>query len=617
MKSRRIGYVSALACSLFAARALAWESVCYQYSDATLEPSAYSTMSGSACAPSAGPNTARNRWIGGLDEHRRIFETTRALAGLPASVSANLALRVFTSSTMVASGAAQIPSLTPVPFDRAQRATTRIVSIGELAQLPDFSYALWDWATGHETCPLDGVGATAESCHGFATHMGPVNANHFVPISGSFYAHYHSLALARANECAAAASRLGAAGPRFASYLEECESEALALEAVGQHYLQDAWSSGHMWSRWGSPDLADFSGATVDEQRSRAVMVALVSGFVHGSRGVLQALPDWTTFDVNDALCAPNDSVEFVAGGALQHAIGDDYLPLLPANGGTMSVYQSQSDRLYSCATSGLLEVYRAAGQLHGAASPRDPRLTTVDPTSDACFGQRITNRAFVAGAGIQLRIAGAQIDLPVDSRVASMLVPNLARAAGEADVPPALRNRFRLELVRAMSLARVIAKDAPTGTEIANGALGDLLGAHPNGQYPQRTSPAPYVDPALPWPATRDSAAHASERATALATMFHRGHVADWCAAIDAASLQSLRAQARDTTHDAAARAAACEACGEIAERHLRVGTSIAYDLTDEPVCHYLAASPAYVYELAVPGSNRATLARAWCGCP
>ncbi len=28
-----------------------------------------------------------------------------------------------------------------------------------------------------------------------------------------------------------------------------CETEAKVLEAIGQHYLQDAWSMGHLWER--------------------------------------------------------------------------------------------------------------------------------------------------------------------------------------------------------------------------------------------------------------------------------------------------------------------------------------------------------------------------------
>ena len=60
----------------------------------------------------------------------------------------------------------------------------------------------------------------------------------------------------------------------------------------------------------------------------------LASGLLHGARGVLQRLPEWTSYDVNDALCAPHPSVEFVTPtGARYPAIGDDYLDLLPPLG--------------------------------------------------------------------------------------------------------------------------------------------------------------------------------------------------------------------------------------------------------------------------------------------
>jgi len=145
--------------------------------------------------------------------------------------------------------------------------------VGEFTHLPDFSWALWDWASGHETCPLEGASSLAD-CHDFAAHMGPVNSNHFVPQYREYYRHYHQLALARAAECRTLETRLASAAGRFDEYQRECELEALTLEAVGQHYLQDAWSMGHMWERWGSSTLTDFPGATVEEKRDRAVLRA-------------------------------------------------------------------------------------------------------------------------------------------------------------------------------------------------------------------------------------------------------------------------------------------------------------------------------------------------------
>lgn len=562
---------------LLSAPAFAWESVCYD-------------AQGRACSPSAGPSTARQRWIGNLDEHRALWETTRAKAGLPAAVSDPFTLTVFTSSATVPVGAVMQPTLQPVAMDAVTRSSTRTFTVGELAQLPDFSYALWDWASGHEQCPLADV-SDPQLCHDFAAHMGPVNSNHFAPQSQGFYARYHARALARAAECKAMSTALASASGRFAAYEKACELEALMLEAVGHHFLQDAWSMGHMWQRWGSANLSDFPGATLDEKRDRAVLVALVSGFIHGARGVLQQLPGWTTFDVNDAMCAPWPDVRFaMTDGTIAPAVGDDYLA---------SMYPIQEKTFYDCATSGMLEVYRATGMAHGPANP-EAGLTNVDPAGERCFGQRATNAAIVRGMAIHLKLALlAQTDIPLDARFSSWMIPQVARATGKVPVAKKTKNDFRMSLMRVTTRARLVAKDDPNGTTLAQGGMGDFMGILPNGQY---TNDATYEDPPLPW------RPNGSAREATLARAFHEAHAADWCAATGDAALSALKAHAADATLDAAGRTAACDACAELAKRHLRIGTSTSWDTTREPLCHYLSgASPAYVY-----GSDP----RAWC-CP
>ncbi|HSP80721.1 MAG TPA: hypothetical protein VLQ93_19485, partial [Myxococcaceae bacterium] len=108
---RRLLLSSLLLLSLPAA---AWESVCYEQKDPTQEVSAYPPGSGPWCAPAAGPNTARHRWVGELDEHRRLWELTREKAGLPAGSSATVRLRVFTSSMPLEVDGQQLTSLLPV-----------------------------------------------------------------------------------------------------------------------------------------------------------------------------------------------------------------------------------------------------------------------------------------------------------------------------------------------------------------------------------------------------------------------------------------------------------------------------------------------------------------------
>jgi hypothetical protein len=588
-----------LAVLLAAPAALAWESACARFPNPSLDPQTLKGASSEPCVPSAGPAVARQRWVGAIDEHRQLWELTRLGAGLPASVSATRTLTVFTGAQTVEINGAPAPTLVPAPFEETARVAVRHVTVGELTQLPDFSYALWDWASGHETCPLEGASSLAE-CHDFAAHMGPVNSNHFVPQSREYYARYHQLALGRAAECAALRGKLTGTGARFDDYARECELEALALEAIGQHYLQDAWSMGHMWQRWGSSTLADFPGATVEEKRDRAVLTALVSGLFHGARSVLQALPAWTSYDVNDAMCAPWDEVRFKLADAFHQGVGDNYVALLGE-----ATYGTQSSTFFSCAASGMLEVYRAAGEQHGPAQPQ-AGLQSIDPTSDRCFGQRATNKALSLGAAVNLKIAGLQTSIPLDARFVSFLLPKVARSQGKVPVTPKVRNEFRFDLQRVVTMARLRAKDDPDGTSLAEGQWANFMGVKPNGGY---QGIADYIDAPWPWDP-------ASERTQHVRRLFHRAHAAEWCDAVTPAALEGLRARAQDQALDVETRVAACTACSELAVRHLRVGTASAWDTTQEPLCHYLATSPTYVYHQVTGVTSPATTASRWC-CP
>jgi len=580
--------------------ALAWESTCSKFGDKTLSPEALAAARGEPCTPSSGPSTARERWVGTNDEHRQLFELTRAKAGLPPEVSATQNQLVFTADATVDINGTASPTLVPAPFEATQRLATRSWSVAEFAQLPDFSYALWDWASGHEVCPLAGASSLAE-CHDFAAHMGPVNSNHFVPQSRTSYAHYHRLALDRAAACRTMAMQV-ATQPRFGPYVRACELEALALEAVGQHFLQDSWSMGHMWARWGSATLDDFPGDTVEEKRDRAVLTALVSGLFHGARSVLQTLPAWTSYDVNDAMCAPWDDVRFMTpGGDFSRGIGDNYLSLLSS----AAPYTLQSSTFFQCAVSGVLEVYAASGEQHGAAQP-EPGFVSIDPTSEPCFGQRATNQAIAAGAAVNLKIVGLQSTIPIDARFVSFLLPKVARAQGKVAVSPRLRNEFRFQLQRTVTVARVRAKDAPDGTDLANGGWGPFLGVKQNGEYDRAPD---YLDPAWPWPA-RD------EHAQYLQRTFHQAHAAELCSSVTQATLDTLRARAHDGSLPATEQAAACTACTELAVRHVRIGTAGSYDTSKEPLCSYLSTSTFFLYAQTTGVTDAQGTATRWC-CP
>jgi hypothetical protein len=356
-----------------------------------------------------------------------------------------------------------------------------------------------------------------------------------------------------------------------------------------------------MWARWGSATLDDFPGDTIEEKRDRAVLTALVSGFFHGARSVLQSLPSWTSYDVNDAMCAPWDDVHFkTPGGAMEHGVGDNYLGLFKDNPG----YQLQNSTFFQCSVSGVLEVYTAAGQQHGAAMP-EPGFVSIDPTSDTCFGQRATNESMAAGAAVNLKIAGLQTTIPVDARFVSFMLPKVARSSGKVAVPPKVRNEFRFELQRAVTVARLKAKEDPQGTQLASGQWGTFMGVKPNGEYDRV---ADYLDAPWPWDP-------ANERTQYLSRTFHQAHAAQLCAQIDTATLDGLRARARSTSLPVEEKVAACTACTELAVRHLRVGTGGAsYDTAQEPLCHYLAPSAAVFYAQYPGVTDPGTTASRWC---
>jgi hypothetical protein len=164
--------------------------------------------------------------------------------------SADIQLTYFGDDSEVP-GLSQVSQRPVEPLD-GTRLVLRSISVAELAQLPDFSYGLWDWLGGNESCPEDLAGFTAEECHTFESHMGPLNSNHFPPQSRTAFSYYHQMALERANECASYRKSFKDSPGRFDDILKECEFESLAFEAIGHHFLQDSWSMGHMWERWGT-----------------------------------------------------------------------------------------------------------------------------------------------------------------------------------------------------------------------------------------------------------------------------------------------------------------------------------------------------------------------------
>lgn len=555
----------------------------------------------------------------GQDEHAAIFRA--AAAGLPKEILDPLRLRVFTSADPAGSAKiGSLPSFRPVAFESAKRVRTRAFGADELAMLPDFSYALWDWMDGNESCPLPGYEADgAIRCHAFKEHMGAANANHFPPLADQSYARLHGIAVARAKECAALGAGLGGDRERFLDYVLDCEKEAIAIEAVAQHYLQDAWSAGHGWQRWGASDIARFPApdpsyfnpgyTTSEETLFAARIVGLSAGWVHGSEPV-----GW----FNDAMCSPFPDIRMKTGGGLISAVGDMHFGKEVM---TDSTYSAQKAALIGCVAGSVGEVYAAFGSTpaHGAAS------TASMPAG--CTGMRATNQAMFHGIGQDLPLVGHA--KPSDFTFRYAIVPVVLSKAGlKEPLSPVGVNNYDYDWMQLGFVAAVRAAEDPDGTDMSSlqvsmdGPLTvSMLGVSDNSAYAtDATLTASYQDPTLPWPSTPDTVTpSAAERAKKLALAFHRGHVKDWCGLTTSTQLAALKSNATAAMAGGSAeeRAAACEVCTQITARHLRVGAPGKYNTKAEPVCNVLVPSSPVVYEEPHAATESVTeLAARYCGC-
>ncbi len=394
----------------------------------------------------------------------------------------------------------------------------RYMTIPELAQLPDHSYSLSDLLLGNEKClpgnspcrlsnQIDGQSLSAT--HNFKPHMGAVNSTHFGEQAHATYQLYHQIATLVAERCLAMRDAItdsdfvkdlkkqhfvvqkhpledevigqatppagGPLGPSdVVNEVRTCEREALVFEAIGSHFLADAWSSGHMWGRWGSPLFAG-----TEYGRSFAIASAMVAGMLHGARGafdeydvaicsslplegsplVYQTIPQncsWGVLNLmNDQMCMPGPfympapypvlqneswlsqtSTEFrypdgrnpfgnvlfntdtEGTNSLFAAAGDLYL--LPCRSlGHRAVLDSdnpylkaQRSKMLDCAARGFAEVYNA-GPRTGTAGAPVPYSAGLSAAEDPlCWSQLVTNQSISLGWGFTGRRPLARVIL-------------------------------------------------------------------------------------------------------------------------------------------------------------------------------------------------------------
>ena len=384
------------------------------------------------------------------------------------------------------------------------------------------NYTLADRITNGRTCPPSGDN-DCEFCHNL--DLGLLNSTHFGSQAERMYNRYHSLAVSlQEREC----RRLHTALQDFSTdirddYVGECELLAASLEGVAGHYLQDRWSMGHMWERWGSPRMGDFGG-----DRGRALLVGAYSGIVHGAQRLLGR---------PDRMCAPFDpflngdqvtSNMFDLGGLQVPGAGDIYLPLPLSD----PRFAAQRERMLACNTSSWVEV-RAAGP--DDASGEYSVNPSVDPTSGSCWSHYATNAAMRGGSTVDNYPLPNLVRDPVSTTIGAYFIFSAVwwRQGRAQDIPLGhLREDFRRALLRWAGFLRANEKTNPMGTQSATlgGPEGRFafLAAEANDIYAASPEfPPAYVEPSLDqWGETLG----AHEGVDQLRLAYHRANMRFWC---------------------------------------------------------------------------------------
>ncbi len=168
------------------------------------------------------------------------------------------------------------------------------------AGLPDFNYTVYDWINKSSRCPsLPHTADKYELCHVYRAWLGAgLNSTHMGTLNDKVYARIHATALKQA-EHAGQMRKLFEEGGKsktlpkeavswYADYTREAELMALTYEQVGQHFLHDRWSIGHMFSRWGPGSYEELNQGIARGKVSldRVSSYGTLTGIVHGSLAV-------------------------------------------------------------------------------------------------------------------------------------------------------------------------------------------------------------------------------------------------------------------------------------------------------------------------------------------
>jgi len=441
----------------------------------------------------------------------------------------------------------------------------RIPHPARFAGVADFSYTMYDWLNRNVLCPaVPESDPTSVDCHVYSEWLGAaLNSSHFGEQPTKMYQRLHAIALALGAQAGALRATLVRNGldaevAPIEAMIREAELEALAYEGYAQHFLQDRWSSGHMWSRYGSPEY--------DPTRPlRAVQaVGLYSGLIHGAEALFSMVDPEDTW-APDALCSPQMEdnvgddvaipVSYFEGTDKVAAVGD--YRLQDAYDGAFGAEYSYDDapidvhhqleNMMVCSRAGWADVARTFGPnpdgTHGVLGlPVDgqamfdaavTQATENDETID-CWGQWATNASMAIAMNDPLK-------------------PNLYKlldrvASGTMSWEAGLAGRFIG--VDFAAFGKVFlwtehqGKLVPGGHDLADGTtLPPVMGSQQGSAYLDQV-PASYTEPApidgedpfaaLPMVATGWDQPSAGDRAGrdrhTLQGYFHQAHATAWC---------------------------------------------------------------------------------------
>jgi hypothetical protein len=634
--------------ALAAAPAHAWTSTCVKNGNGVYRASDAEASICSGSDSKTACSNAREQATGiRVGEHALLAAKGLRAAGLAPLTTATVP--TYAASSAIVAGKASATPAAPGNLGPRSASVRSLTTLPEFAEVPDASYGLADFLLGNEHCFARGAvssdpakdaaaRATAEgaaTCHDFQSRMGSVNSTHFGAQARASYAHYHGLALEVAARCRSEASRLPAGDGYTSTVARSCELEALALEVTGQHYLQDAWSSGHMWQRWGTPNFEPTA-----EGRVRQQVVGMLAGLIHGWRSLAKdyfLLSYWQ----DDQLCMPGfyanyapseegaHSGELVrygfAGNAARFAAGgDEYL--LPCTAKDQSErwavaspladspLRSQHRRLLTCSVRGLAEIYDAGPRTRGARAREDALVEkgVASALDEACWGQRTTNQSLVLGSAVSTL---ARLDDPaLVTRWAIERLPWVASSVTNESIDDAtwtaIRDRLRIDFAAYGLAIRQAAALRPDGLDAAELAKTPLLGFEANSktaavipagavsylEQPRRAQWTTTTSAACTSDATCAADAYCEgatgvanagrcvKKEQAILRVFRDGEVSHWCAADTSADLAKLASACRSGVN-----ADACTTCIEWVRPHAK-------SLRGPSACQALAVSGAVV---------------------